>query len=72
MISMKLLAGLLSYCIHTSLRGCGCAVGIVITMSGRAYVHRVSFPDDISETVSRIAYTNPLGGVDVPFGGDDL
>ena len=46
---------------------------IVITMSGRA-----SFSDDISETVSRIAfvlhiaYTHPLGGVDLPFGGYDL
>ena len=32
---------------------------IVITMSGRAAVRpcvRVSFPDDISETVSRIAF----------------
>ena len=43
-------------------------------MSGRASVRscvRVSFPDNILETVSRIAYTYPLGCLDVPFEGYD-
>ena len=47
-------------------------------MSGCAAVRAcvcVSFPDDISETISQIAFilhTHISGGVDVPFGGYDL
>ena len=87
-ISLKPLAGLLSYCIHTSLRGCRCAfcelwpLTLFLTFDFEAIIDfnwllmssSVSgrYPAKRLLNCFHTAHTNPSGGVDVPFGGYDL
>ena len=87
-IYLKPLAGLLSYCIHTSLRGCRCAFLGVMTFDlvfdlwfwgpGDYRLWLIADNKFSFQSISRkaeffhTAHTNPSGGVDVPFGGYDL
>ena len=80
-ISLKPLAGLLSYCIQTSLRGCRCAFWslwpltyfftfdfeAIIDFNWFRIISRKAFPGLFSYCTHK-----SLRGVDVPFGGYDL
>ena len=84
MISLKPLAGLLSYYIHTSFRRCRCAFRglwlltfdfeVIIDLKWLRMINSVSGWYLAKRLLDcfHTAHTHPSGGVDVPFVGYDL